>query len=214
MQVIGRVLSSNVAAGTYTVFVGMEPASPMSTSQVPWFTQPSASGAVSFLTSSNVAKLYGVLYSIPVPMTTTQVTYNVQTVDNTSNNYDIGLYNSSGALMAHVGTTAGTAFAGSTGWKTLSWASSATIKQGKYYLAITTNCTSSCAQLIGSSTGVGFTFAGAVQQTRVQERDLHLKGEGYDFFVRALKKLGPKATVDDVYAEVAPKVLAWRSAAA
>ena len=165
VQVIGRVLSSNVAAGTYTVFVGMEPASPMSTSQVPWFTQPSASGAVSFLTSSNVAKLYGVLYSIPVPMTTTQVTYNVQTVDNTSNNYDIGLYNSSGALMAHVGTAAGTAFAGSTGWKTLSWASSATIKQGKYYLAITTNCTSSCAQLIGSSTGVGFTFAGAVQES-------------------------------------------------
>jgi hypothetical protein len=165
VQVIGRVLSSNVAAGTYTVFVGMEPASPMATSQVPWFTQPSASGAVSFLTSSNVAKLYGVLYSNPVPMTTTQVTYNVQTVDNTSNSYDIGLYNSSGALVAHVGTTAGTAFAGSTGWKTLSWASSATIKQGKYYLAITTNCTSSCAQLIGSSTGVGFTFAGAVQQS-------------------------------------------------
>src|ERR671922_238885 len=42
---------------------------------------------------------------------------------------------------------------------------SATIKQGKYYLAISTNCTSSCAALIGSSTGVGFTFAGAVQES-------------------------------------------------
>jgi len=47
----------------------------------------------------------------------------------------------------------------------LSWSAAATIKQGKYYLAITTNCSSSCAALIGSSTGVGFTFAGAVQES-------------------------------------------------
>jgi hypothetical protein len=165
VQVIGRVMSTNSGAGTYTVFASMEPPSTGNASQVPWFTQPTASGSVSFLTSANVAKLYGVLYSSATPLTTTQVTYNVQTADNTSNNYDIGLYNSAGTLMAHVGTTAGTAFAASTGWKTLSWTASATIKQGKYYLAITTSCTSSCATLIGSSTGVGFTFAGAVQES-------------------------------------------------
>jgi len=134
-------------------------------SQAPWFTQPSATGTVSFLTSSNVAKLYGVLYSGAAVLTTTQLVYDVQTADNTSNTYDIGLYNSSGTLVAHLGATAGTSFAASTGWKTVSWASSATIKQGKYYLAITTNCTSSCAALIGSSTGVGFTFAGGVSES-------------------------------------------------
>ncbi len=131
----------------------------------PWFTQPSASGTVAFLTTSNVAKLYGVLYSGAAPLATTQVVYNVQTADNTSNTYDIGLYSASGALVAHLGSTAGTSFAASTGWKTVSWASGATIKPGKYYLAITTNCTASCAVLIGSSTGVGFTFAGAVQES-------------------------------------------------
>ena len=134
-------------------------------SQVPWFTQPSATGTVSFLTTSNVAKLYGALYSGANALTTTQVVYNVQTADNTSNTYDIGLYNSSGALVAHLGATAGTSFAPSTGWKTVNWAASATIKQGKYYLAITTNCTTSCAVLIGSSTGVGFTFAGGISES-------------------------------------------------
>ena len=94
-----------------------------------------------------------------------QVTYNVQTADNTANTYDIGLYSSAGTLLAHIGSTAGTTFAPSTGWKTLNWTAASTIKQGKYYLAITTSCTSSCAALIGSSTGVGFTFAGAVQES-------------------------------------------------
>ena len=97
-------------------------------SQVPWFTQPTATGTVSFLTSANVAKLYGVLFSNATPLTTTQVTYNVQTADNTANNYDIGLYNTSGTLVAHIGSTAGTSFAPSTGWKTVSWTASATGK--------------------------------------------------------------------------------------
>jgi hypothetical protein len=134
-------------------------------SQVPWFTQPSATGTVSFLTSANVAKLYGALYSGATALTTTQVVYNVQTADNTSNTYDIGLYNTAGTLVAHLGATAGTSFAPSTGWKTVNWTASATIKQGKYYLAITTNCTTSCAVLIGSSTGVGFTFAGGISES-------------------------------------------------
>src|SRR3989449_2804060 len=163
-QVIGRALSTNASAGTYSLFISLEPPA-AGPSQVPWFTQPSASGTVSFLTSANVAKLYGVLYSSATPLTTTQVTYNVQTADNTANNYDIGLYNSAGTLVAHLGSTAGTSFAPSTGWKALRWTAAATIKQGKYYLAITTNCSSSCAVLIGSSTGVGFTFAGAVQES-------------------------------------------------
>jgi hypothetical protein len=165
VQVIGRVMSTNASAGTYSMFVDLEPPSAGTSSQVPWFTQPSATGTVSFLTSANVAKLYGVLYSGATPLTSTQVVYNVQTADNTSNNYDIGLYNTSGTLVAHLGATAGTSFAPSTGWKTVNWGAPATIKQGKYYLAITTSCTTSCAVLIGSSTGVGFTFAGGISES-------------------------------------------------
>ena len=165
VQVIGRAVTTNSGAGTYLVFAGLEPPSSGNASSAPWFTQPSAAGSVSFLTTANVAKLYGVVYSNATPLVTTQVTYNVQTADNTANSYDIGLYSSAGGLLAHIGSTAGTIFAPTTGWKTLSWTSASTIRQGKYYLAITTSCTSSCAALIGSSTGVGFTFAGAVQES-------------------------------------------------
>ncbi len=45
------------------------------------------------------------------PLTTTQVTYDVSTADNTSNTYDIGVLNSSGNVVAHIGSTAGTTFA-------------------------------------------------------------------------------------------------------
>jgi hypothetical protein len=165
VQVIGRAMTTNTGAGTYLIFAGLEAPSVGSPTSIPWFTQPSAAGSVSFLTTANVAKLYGVVYHSTAPLTTTQVSYNVQTADNTANNYDIGLYSSAGVLMAHLGSTAGTTFAPSTGWKTLSWATSNTLKQGKYYLAITTSCTTACAALIGSSTGVGFTFAGAVQES-------------------------------------------------
>ncbi len=165
VQVIGRALTTNTSGtGTYAVFVDME-APGVGPSVGPWFTQPSAAGTVSFLTTANVAKLYGVVYSGATPLTTTQVVYDVQTADNTANTYDIGLYNSTGNLVAHVGSTAGTAFAASTGWKMVSWAAPATVRQGKYYLAITTSCTATCAALIGSSSGVGFTFAGAVQES-------------------------------------------------
>ncbi|MGH9503679.1 MAG: hypothetical protein ACRD20_12580 [Terriglobales bacterium] len=165
VQVIGRALTTNSGAGTYMVFASLEPPSSGTASSVPWFTQPSAAGSVSFLTTANVAKLYGVVYGSATPLAMTQVTYNVQTADNTSNTYDIGLYSSSGVLLAHIGSTAGTTFAPSPGWKNLNWTSASTLKQGKYYLAITTSCASSCAALIGSSTGVGLTFAGAVQES-------------------------------------------------
>ena len=165
MQVIGRALTTNTSGtGTYAVFVDME-APGIGPSVGPWVTQPSATGTVSFLTTANVAKLYGVVYSGATPLTTTQVVYDVLTADNTANTYDIGLYNSTGSLVAHLGSLAGTAFAASTGWKTVSWTAAATVRQGKYYLAITTSCTASCAALIGSSSGVGFTFAGAVQES-------------------------------------------------
>src|SRR5438046_5681136 len=89
-QVIGRALNTNASAGTYSVFMSLEPPA-AGPSQVPWFTQPSASGTVSFLTSANVAKFYGVLYSSATPLTTTQVPYNMQTEQTAAKINDTGI---------------------------------------------------------------------------------------------------------------------------
>jgi hypothetical protein len=123
-----------------------------------WFTQPHASSTVSFSGTANKASLWGVVLSCT--LATTQITYDVSTADNSVNTYDLGIVNSSGTVVAHIGSTAGTTFAPSTGWKTLSWTASTTLPPGKYYVAITSSCTSACAVLEGGSSGVGLTFAG------------------------------------------------------
>ncbi len=152
--------STKIATTAYVQAQGFVPSD-----STPWFTQPSATGTVSFLTTANTVKLFGVVYPGSTALVTTKVNYNVVTADNTGNTYDIGILNSSGQVVAHIGATAGTTFAASTGWKTLNWTGSATLTRGKYYLAITTNCTTSCAQIIGSSTGVGLTFVGGIQES-------------------------------------------------
>jgi hypothetical protein len=162
-QVLGRVLSTNSGAGTYGFMLGGEAQAAASPYSIPWFTQPHAVSTVNFSATANKASLWGVVLSFPV--TTTQVTYDVATADNTSNTYDIGIVNASGTVVAHVGSTAGTGFAASAGWKTLSWTASATLQPGKYYLAITSSCISSCAVLEGGSSGAGLTFAGNVAES-------------------------------------------------
>jgi hypothetical protein len=94
------------------------------------------------------------------------VTYYISTADNTTNSYDIGVLNSSGNVVAHIGATAGTTFAASTGWKTLNWTASATLQPGKYYLAITSTCTTGCAQVYGGSS-TGFNFMGGASGASV-----------------------------------------------
>lgn len=131
------------------------------TTSLPWFTQPFSNGnGITLSASANKAYLYGVLLTYAV--TTTQVSYYVATADNTSNTYDIGIYQgtsgSADTLLAHAGSTAGSSFAPSTGWKTLSWTGAATLQPGRYYLAITSSCVSSCAQLGSGSTSTGLTF--------------------------------------------------------
>jgi hypothetical protein len=131
---------------------------------IPWLTSHTTGTAIIFSSTANKAELWGVVLTFP--LTTTQVTYYVSTADNTSNTYDIGVMNSSGNVMAHIGSTAGTTFAPSTGWKTLNWSASATLQPGKYYLAITSSCTSGCAQVYGGSS-TGFTFLGGASGTSV-----------------------------------------------
>jgi hypothetical protein len=129
---------------------------------IPWLTFSHGGSNINFSTAANKAIFTGVI--LDFAKTTTQVSYNVSTVDNTANTYDLGLYSGttggSCTLQAHIGSTAGTTFASSTGWKTTNWVGGAvTLQAGRYYLAYTTSCTSSCATLIGD-TG-GFTFAGS-----------------------------------------------------
>jgi hypothetical protein len=163
-QVLGRVLQASSGSTTVQMFLDM-PGSSVSSSAsyaIPWFTTNTTGTAISFSSTANKAELWGVVLTFP--LATTQVTYYVSTADNTTNTYDIGVLNSSGNIVAHIGNTAGTTFAASTGWKTLNWAASATLQPGKYYLAITSSCTSSCAQVYGGSSA-GFTFLGGSSGT-------------------------------------------------
>ena len=164
MQILGRVLQASGGGTTVQMFLDMPGSSVSSAASysIPWFTTNTTGTAISFSSTAGKAELWGVVLTFP--LTTTQVTYDVATADNTGNTYDIGVLNSSGNVVAHIGSTAGTTFAPSTGFKTLSWAASATLQPGKYYLAITSNCPSSCAQVYGG-TPAGFTFVGGSSGT-------------------------------------------------
>jgi hypothetical protein len=107
---------------------------------------------------TNQVTLWGVI--LPYPIRTTMVTYNVQTADNTSNLYDFGIYDSAGNLVVHTGATAGSTATAATGPKTLGW-TTATLQPGKYYVAITTNCSTSCAGFVGDGSGAMVTFLNA-----------------------------------------------------
>jgi hypothetical protein len=124
-----------------------------------WYTQSTLQTGtpVAFPTAANKAYVMGMNLTCNLP--TTQLTYDVVTADNTSNTYDIGLYNNAGTLVVHLGSTAGTSFAPSAGYKTLSWASSATLAPGRYYLLLTTSCSISCATIAGGPSGGGLTFS-------------------------------------------------------
>ena len=126
---------------------------------IPWITVYRGGGNSAFSTSSNVAKLWGVV--LTWPLTTTQVTYNVSTADsNTSGacNYDIGFADTSGNIKTHIGTTANQTF-GSSGSHTVSWTGgSTTLQPGKYYVAFTTSCTANAAALSGDGSAASVTF--------------------------------------------------------
>lgn len=127
---------------------------------VPWLTCVRGSGSVTVDTTANKAKLWGVVLTFPI--TTTQVVYNVTTADNTANVYDLGIYDTSGNLIVHTGPIAGSTAMNPTGAHATNWAASNTLQPGKYYLAITTNCTSSCAVTVGDGSTAAATFLNGV----------------------------------------------------
>lgn len=104
---------------------------------------------------NNVTVLWGFL--LPYNVKTTNITYDVTTPDNTANNYDIGLFDSSGTLVLNIGATTGAAFAPAAAFQTLSWAQGSTnLAAGRYYLAFTTNCSASCAAIGAATNFVSF----------------------------------------------------------
>lgn len=50
-----------------------------------------------------------------------------------------------------------------------------------------------------------------MRETRVQERQLHIKSEGYEFFMSELDNLEVDATVAAVYEAAAPKIVEYRT---
>jgi hypothetical protein len=114
---------------------------------IPWNTVPNANTGTTgtFDTGGNTEVLWGV--TLTFPLTTTQVTYNAATADSTAHLYGLGILNSSGTVVLHIGPTAGSTIMTS-GAHTVSWVEgSTTLQPGKYYLVLTTNCTSACAVL-------------------------------------------------------------------
>lgn len=133
---------------------------------IPWLTVYRGGGTVAF--TQNVVKMWGVVLTYPI--TTSTVAYYVQGADNTSNLYDIGIacgnYGgscgsySAGQIILNIGATAGTTFAPvATSAKTTSWSQgSRTLQPGKYFVVITTNCSSSCATIGGNGDSYAATF--------------------------------------------------------
>lgn len=123
---------------------------------LPFFATGSEQTGNSQGATANLNKLWGFL--LPYNVTTTEITYYVTTADNTANKYDIGIFNSSGNLVADIGPTPGTTFAPSKSFQTLKWTQGSTaLAAGRYYIGFTTTCTgSACAQLGASPTYVSF----------------------------------------------------------
>jgi len=161
----GHALSSNVTVSASDITTGTLPVAQLPAATCAWITIPTQSGTGNAFAGTNKAIVWGV-YN-PYPCVTNNVSYVVGTADNTSNNYALGLYSGgpggSGTLIATTAATAGTTFASATGIKHIAWnASNNSVPAGRVYIALTSNCASSCAALLGSP-GTGLTWAANVQ---------------------------------------------------
>ncbi len=164
-SVNGHALSPNVTVSASDLTTGILPAGQLPAATCSWVTVPTQSGSGNAFAGTNKAIVWGV-YN-PYPCVTNNVAYVVGTADDTSNNYALGLYSGSsggtGTLIATTASTAGTTFAPSTGIKHIGWnATNVVVPAGRIYIALTSNCTSSCAALLGTP-GSGVTWAANIQ---------------------------------------------------
>jgi hypothetical protein len=158
----GHALSANVTVSASDLTTGTLPTGQLPASGCAWITVPTQSGSGNAFSGTNKAIVWGV-YN-PYPCVTNNVGYVVGTADNTANNYALGLYSGTsggtGTLIATTASTPGTTFTGpTTGIKHIAWnASNITVPAGRIYIALTSNCASSCAALLGTP-GTGVTWA-------------------------------------------------------
>jgi hypothetical protein len=126
-----------------------------SAATLPFFATGGERTGATLAAGHNLNKVWGFL--LPYNVTTTEIIYDVTTKDATANNYDIGIFNSSGNLVLNIGPTPGTTFAPAKAFQTLNWTQGSTaLAAGRYYLAFTTNCASVCAAIGGATTYVSF----------------------------------------------------------
>jgi Lower baseplate protein N-terminal domain len=161
----GHALSSNVTVAASDITTGTLPTAQLPAPACSWITVPTQGGSGNAFAGTNKAIVWGV-YN-PYPCVTNNVAYVVGTADNTADNYALGLYSGTsggtGTLIATTAATAGTTFASATGIKHIAWsATNVTVPAGRVYIALTSNCTSTCAALLGTS-GSGVTWAANVQ---------------------------------------------------
>jgi len=161
----GHALSSNVTVAASDLTTGTLPAAQLPAPSCSWITMPTQGGSGNAFSGTNKAIVWGV-YN-PYPCVTNNVAYVVGTADNTSNNYAIGLYSGTsggtGTLIATTASSAGTTLVPSTGIKHVAWnATNISVPAGRVYIALTSNCASACAALLGSS-GSGVTWAANLQ---------------------------------------------------
>jgi trimeric autotransporter adhesin len=122
---------------------------------LPFFVTGTGQTEASQGVTANTTNVWGILF--PFNVITTEVTYDVKTADNTANNYDLGIFSNTGTLLVNLGPTPGTTFAPSKGFRTLNWVQGSTsLPAGRYYLALTTNCSATCSKLGGSPSFVSF----------------------------------------------------------
>jgi hypothetical protein len=144
-----------------------------------------SNGAV-FPTSGSAAAMWQ--FVVPFAMTTAKVAYKTgTTADNTANTYEVGVYNSAGTLVLSY-QAAGTSFAptASTIYRQ-SWSQgSTTLAPGKYYLALSSSCTASCATFYWSggttTTYYSNTAASSVAASGTLNSTITAPGSGYESF--------------------------------
>jgi hypothetical protein len=107
------------------------------------------SPGVSF--SANATELYS--FILPGSLSASKITYTPSTADtNSSDFYDIGIYNSSGGLVCHLGATPGSTFAPNTNTVTLSFTSACGLLGGvRYYLGITASSATATLTSVGNT---------------------------------------------------------------
>src|SRR5579862_6228296 len=133
-----------------------------------YFTAPTASGSAAFpVNAPTTSKLWGIV--LPYPIYTATVAWNPTTTDSSANTYDIGLYDATGALKIHTGALAASSYMNGAG-KSAAWCASGSscsgstwLPAGKYYVALSTNCTASCA-VVSAANSTAMTFQNGATQ--------------------------------------------------